>query len=187
MGIIMKLKTICLVITISFASSFFNFLHADLNDEYPPNILYSHGTVFSNLKKDLDLDSVQMLFIGGHAYTQTSQENEKLQTRDVNFIPTYKLFSDLEGVKTELREYIKTFDRIYLSIDLDCLDQAFVPTLATAEPFGLTPYILNELLGVILPKTKYVDIVEALYSKKDRRVLNFAVALIYFLLEKLTK
>jgi arginase family enzyme len=61
-----------------------------------------------------------------------------------------------------------------------------VPTLATAEPFGLTPQLLMEVIKIILPKTIYVDIVETKYSRKDRIVLNFAVGLIYFILQNLT-
>jgi arginase family enzyme len=160
--------------------------HADLNDEYPPNVFYSHGTVFANLKKDLKLDASQMLLIGGHAYTQTSQEHEKLSSDDIEFMPTHKLFSEKDKSLKVIQNFVKKFDRIFLSIDLDTLDQAFVPTLATAEPFGLTPQLLMEVIKIILPKTIYVDIVETKYSRKDRIVLNFAVGLIYFILQNLT-
>jgi agmatinase len=160
--------------------------HADLNDEYPRNVFYSHGTVFANLKKDMKLDGHQMLLIGGHAYTQTSLEHEKLKNNDVEFIPTYKLFSEKDESLEIIRNFIRRFDRINLSIDLDSLDQAFVPTLATAEPFGLTPQLLMEVIKIILPKTKYVDIVEAKYSRKNRIVLNLAVGLIYLIIQNLT-
>ena len=160
--------------------------HADLNDEYPPNVFYSHGTVFANLKKDMKIEGHQMLLIGGHAYTQTSVEYEKLRNNDVDFIPTNKLFSEKEKSLERVRDFVKKFDRIYLSIDLDSLDQTFVPTLATAEPFGLTPQLLMEIIKIISPKTKYVDIVEAKCSRKDRIVLNFAVGLIYLIIQNLT-
>jgi len=160
--------------------------HADLNDEYPPNVFYSHGTVFANLKKDMKLGRYQMLLIGGHAFTQTSLEHERLRNNDVEFIPTYKLFSEKDKSLEVVQNFVKKFDRIYLSIDLDSLDQVFVPTLATAEPFGLTPQLLMDVIKIILPKTTYVDIVEAKYSRKDRIVLNFAVGLIYFIIQNFT-
>ncbi len=160
--------------------------HADLNDEYPPNVFYSHGTVFANLKKDMNLAGHQMLLIGGHAYTQTSIEYERLKNNDVEFIPTNKLFSEKDKSLEAVHDFVKKFNRIYLSIDLDSLDQAFVPTIATAEPFGLTPQLLMDIIRIILPKTTYVDIVEAKYSRKDRIVLNFAVGLIYFIIQNFT-
>ncbi|MHA1346379.1 MAG: arginase family protein, partial [Candidatus Heimdallarchaeaceae archaeon] len=141
--------------------------------------------VFANLKKDMKIEGHQMLLIGEHAYTQTSVEYEKLRNNDVEFIPTNKLFSEKEKSLERVRDFVKNFDRIYLSIDLDSLDQTFVPTLATAEPFGLTPQLLMEIIKIISPKTKYVDIVEAKCSRKDRIVLNFAVGLIYFIIQNL--
>ncbi len=160
--------------------------HADLNDEYPKNVFYSHGTVFANLKKDKKLDGHQMLLVGGHAYTQNSLEHEKLRNNEVEFIPTHKLFSEKGKSLDIIQNFVQMFDRIYLSIDLDSLDQAFVPTLATAEPFGLTPQLLMEVIKIILPKAKYVDIVEAKCTRKNRIVLNFAVGLIYLIIQNLT-
>ncbi|MBY9000859.1 MAG: arginase family protein [Candidatus Heimdallarchaeota archaeon] len=157
--------------------------HADLNDEYPPNVFYSHGTVFANLKKDNNLSAEQMLFIGGHAYTQTSVEHAKLKNKEVDFIPVHQLFFDKSKTLEKIQNFVDKFDRIYLSIDLDSLDQAYVPTLATTEPFGLTPQLLMEVIKIILPKVIYVDIVEAKFTRKNRLVLNLAVGLIYNILQ----
>ncbi len=158
--------------------------HSDLADEYPPGIFKSHGTVFTNLKEELQLKKEQMLFIGGHAYTLTSNEFRKIQNDKVtNYIATQKLFEDKEECLNKIKDFSSNFRTIYLSIDADALDQAFVPTVATKEPFGITPNILVDILNILLPKTKYVDFVEVSYSRKNRTALNFGVGLIFRILE----
>ncbi|MCG3216316.1 MAG: arginase family protein [Candidatus Heimdallarchaeota archaeon] len=157
--------------------------HADLADEYPPGIFQSHGTVFTNLKNQRNLRADQLLLIGGHSYTQMSAEHEKIRNKEVNFIPIRKIHEEKSNSMELISNFLDNFDRIYMSIDLDVIDQAFVPTLATAEPFGLTPAVLQEILRVILPKTKYVDIVEARHYRNNRIVPNLVVGLIFYILE----
>ncbi len=158
--------------------------HSDIADEYPPGIFQSHGTVFANLKDKLELEKNQMLFIGGHAYTQTTTEYLKIQDEtEVLHLPTQKIFSNKDDSLKVISEFVSNFDRIYVSIDADAFDQAYVPTLATMEPFGLTPQLVVEMLEIILPKTKYVDIVEFRHSFLNRIALNFGVGLIFKILE----
>ena len=158
--------------------------HSDLCDEYPPGIFQSHGTVFANLKADLELSREQMLFVGGHAYTQTVGEHKKIQSNsEVIHIPSQKVFSDKVEVLKTITDFVSKHNRIYVSIDGDAFDQAFVPTLATMEPFGLTPQLVVEMLEIILPKTIYVDVVEFRHSLFNKTALNFGVGLIFKILE----
>lgn len=157
--------------------------HADLADEYPPGITYSHGTVFTNLKKDNNLSENQMLLIGAHAYTQTVEEYHKLRNKEVAFIPMHQIFENKEKCLQTIKDFLENKDRVFLSFDVDSVDQAYVPTLGTAEPFGLSPYLIVEILKLILPKATYVDIVETQYKRKSKIVLNFVVGLIFKILE----
>ncbi|MCG3219737.1 MAG: arginase family protein [Candidatus Heimdallarchaeota archaeon] len=156
--------------------------HADLADEYPKGVFQSHGTVFTNLKNLKKLKADQLLLIGGHAFTQTSTEHNKINNNEVNFLPTQKIMKNSEEGYKIIREFIDRYDRVYLSIDLDVLDQSFVPTLGTAEPFGLTPQILLEILEIIIPNAMYVDIVETQFKRSNKIVLNFVVGLIFQIL-----
>ncbi len=162
--------------------------HADLADEYPSGIFQSHGTVFTNLKAELKLKKEQMLFIGGHAYTLTSNEFHKIQKKDTTeYISTQELLGNKEQCLKTIEEFASRFKKIYLSIDADALDQVFVPTVATMEPFGITPSMLTDILNIILPKSKYVDLVEICYTRKNKMALNFGVGLIYRILEIWTR
>ena len=158
--------------------------HADLADEYPPGIFQSHGTVFTNLKKELGLKKEQMFFIGGHAYTLTSCEYQKiLKEETTSYISTQNILANKEKSLKIIKDFVQNFEKIYVSIDADALDQSFVPTVATMEPFGLTPTILAEILEILLPKAQYVDFVELDYTRKNKIALNFGVGLIYRILE----
>ena len=158
--------------------------HADLADEYPPGVFKSHGTVFSNLKSELSLTKNQMLFIGGHAYTLTSTEYRKIKNNETtNYISTQEFLSNKEDSLKKLGEFVSKFKTIYLSIDSDAIDQAYVPTIATMEPFGFSTPILADILNIILPKTIYTDFVEIKYTRKNKIALNFGVGLIYRILE----
>ncbi|MCG3227022.1 MAG: arginase family protein [Candidatus Heimdallarchaeota archaeon] len=157
--------------------------HADLADEYPKGIFKSHGTVFTNLKNLKKLKADQLFLIGGHAFTQTSTEHNKIKNNEVNFLPTQKIMKSREESYKIIREFIERYDRVYLSIDIDVLDQSFVPTLGTSEPFGLTPQILLEILEIIVPNAMYVDIVETQYRRSNKIVLDFVVGLIFQILQ----
>jgi agmatinase len=158
--------------------------HADLADEYPPGIFQSHGTVFANLKDKHKLDKNQMLFIGGHAYTQTTGEHKKIQeSNEVVHIPTQEVLSNRDNTLKAIRDFVSEFDRLYISIDADAFDQAYVPTLATMEPFGLSPQTVVEILEIILPKTVYVDLVEFRSTIFNKTALNFGVGLLFKILE----
>jgi agmatinase len=51
-------------------------------------------------------------------------------------------------------------DRIYLSLDIDCLDPAYAPGTGTPEPFGLTALDVREAIGILAPRLVGFDIVE---------------------------
>ncbi len=158
--------------------------HADLADEYPQGIFQSHGTVFTNLIAKLGLKKEQLLFIGGHAYTITSSEYQKIKkNKTTNYIATQDILTNQNKSLEKIKEFVSKFKIIYLSIDADAIDQAFVPTVATMEPFGLTPSIIVDILNILLPKSHYVDFVEISYERTNKTALNFGVGLIFRILE----
>lgn len=162
--------------------------HPDLADEYPTGVFKSHGTVFTNLKNELQLEKNQMLLIGGHAYTITSAEFWKVKNKNVtNYISTRELIEKREDSLEIIKKFVSNFKTIYLSVDADALDQSFVPTVATKEPFGITPNLLNDILNILVPKAKYIDFVEIRYKRRNKTALNFGVGLIFRILELWTK
>ncbi len=161
--------------------------HADLADEYPENVFRSHATVFNNLIKEGKVNPKHMLLIGGHAFTQSPYEYDMIQTNEVNYISTEEIIENKEEAMKKVKAFVSDFNKIYLSIDLDILDQSYAPTLSVPEPFGLSPYQLTELVKVFLPKIQYIDIVETRITEEDKSVLRIVTALLFKILESLSK
>ncbi|MEA2045515.1 MAG: agmatinase [Euryarchaeota archaeon] len=51
-------------------------------------------------------------------------------------------------------------DRIYLSIDFDCLDPAFAPAVGNPEPFGMVPRDVRRAIEVLAPIAAGLDVCE---------------------------
>ncbi len=153
--------------------------HADLAKEYPPGVKRSHATIFHNLLKDEKITSEQLMLIGGHSYSQSKEEFDIIKEDKINFIPTSNIIKNTKQVKNKILSFMDRYNNVCLSIDLDILDQCYVPTLSVPEPFGLSPHDLLEVLELILPNAVYVDIVETRVSQENNLVLNLVVHLIY--------
>lgn len=87
------------------------------------------------------------------------------ETEDPDFaqllhIPAYEVHET--GIEDAVKKAIKRFGdvKIYLSIDIDCLDPAYAPGTGTPEPFGLTPLDLKKAIGMLAPRLAAFDIVE---------------------------
>jgi formiminoglutamase len=74
----------------------------------------------------------------------------------------------IKQISEELNKIVKTFDNLYISIDIDVLDPAFAPGTGYIEPAGLTTreslYILQSIKQ--LNNIKSIDIME-INPKKD--------------------
>jgi arginase family enzyme len=64
------------------------------------------------------------------------------------------LLNALDGIPRERRE------RIYLSVDIDCIDPAFAPGVGTPEPFGLDPLDVRSVIRALAPRLVGFDVVE---------------------------
>jgi len=53
----------------------------------------------------------------------------------------------VEQTIKRIRELFADTDKIYLTVDLDVLDPAFVPAVQNPEPDGLFPYTVYDLLS----------------------------------------
>lgn len=153
--------------------------HADLAVEYPAGVIKSHATVFHNLLNEGKITKEQLMLIGGHSYSQSKEEFDYIEEGEINFISTKEIIRNKKTIKEKLLSFIERHNKICLSIDLDILDQSYVPTLSVPEPFGLSPHDLLEVLELILSNTIYVDIVETRIAQGNNLVLNLVVHLIY--------
>ncbi|MEM0233662.1 MAG: agmatinase [Candidatus Nezhaarchaeales archaeon] len=126
--------------------------HLDLREEYPYGQKLSHATW---LRRLLEEHGYEVVVAGVKATSREELENAKKM--GLTYL-TYKQMKKsemkaLDGVLSTLS------DPLYVSVDIDVLDPAYAPGVATPEPLGLT---LQELL-------------DGLWRLKDREILGFDV------------
>ncbi len=127
--------------------------HSDFRDSYL-NEKFSHACVarrsFEKLGKERVI-SIGIRSVSPEEFTDPEFKNFK----------HYTSFQIKEmGIK-KIVEYIgKIGGKIYLSIDMDGIDPAYAPAVATPEPYGLTPWDVREIIFSIGDRVVGADIVE---------------------------
>ncbi|UJG41847.1 MAG: arginase family protein [Candidatus Heimdallarchaeum aukensis] len=153
--------------------------HMDLAREYPKKTYFSHATALYNLIEEKIFSPDQILIIGGHGFTHSQDEYDYWKSMQINLIKTEDIFKNVEDSVAKLDNFLSKYPRIYLSLDIDVLDQSFVPTVSCPEPFGLYPDQLIKFLSHIVPKSVYVDIVEGRITRRKISTARVICSLIF--------
>ncbi|MHA1868858.1 MAG: arginase family protein [Candidatus Heimdallarchaeaceae archaeon] len=153
--------------------------HLDLAKEYPKKTYFSHATVLYNLIEQKIFSPEQVLIIGGHGFTHSQDEYDYWKSKNINLIRTENIFKNMEKSIEKLEQFLSKYPRIYLSLDIDVIDQSFVPTVSCPEPFGFYPDQLIKFLSRIVPKSEYVDIVEGRITRTENSTARLICSLIF--------
>jgi agmatinase len=128
--------------------------HADLRDSYNGNP-YSHASVSYHIYKGLPNPLITQVGIRNISAGEVAwMEEEK---------PKINIFWARHQDKWNFHEIISTLsDNVYLTIDIDGLDGAVMPSTGTPEPGGMTWYQLTELVKLLCVRKNVIaaDIVE---------------------------
>lgn len=119
--------------------------HFDLCDALEGDPL-SHGSVERRaLELDNVPDSESIFFIGTRSIEE--DELEFMQNNKLNVINAHRFNQrGVEHVLQVVKEKMDRFDKIYLTIDIDCLDPAYAAGTGTPQFGGLTSRGLLDLL-----------------------------------------
>lgn len=129
--------------------------HYDLRDEYG-DAKFNHATY---LRRIIEKNNTakNIIHVGARAYS--SEELEFKTKCNITSI-TDKDIRNNQGPKL-LTDMCSTFDKIYLSIDLDVLDPAYAPGVGNPEALGITSRELYDMLLILHEKNILcADIVE---------------------------
>jgi agmatinase len=125
--------------------------HADLRDRFEGTRL-SHACVMRRIR-DLRLPTIG---IGIRSMSQAEAEYIRKNTDAVSIYPA-KLIKQNQDTKSWIAEIVSPIrGPVYVTIDIDVFDPAFVPGTGTPEPGGLDWYEVTRFLAEL---TKKVDIV----------------------------
>ncbi len=131
--------------------------HLDLRKEFS-GLELSHATFLRQLIERRGLNALDVFHIGTRA--ASSEEWKLAKQLGINILAAHQAHDVARGSE-QLREFAEKHEQIYVSIDLDGMDPAFVPAVGTPEPFGLTPEeVLNYIYALRGAKIPVFDIVE---------------------------
>jgi agmatinase len=129
--------------------------HLDLRNEFL-GLRLSHTTFMRRIKEEVK--PAKIIEVGTRAVCR--EELSYARKAGIEFFTTQQIRKEgTKAIADHLREKLAKYKNIYLSIDMDILDPAYVPAVQNPEADGLPTQVLLEILG----------------STCDRRVNGFDV------------
>ena len=128
--------------------------HYDLRDQYA-DIKLSHAAYLRRIVEERGSENI--VHVGARAFVK--EELAFLKEHNIVTVSD-KEIRDGNGPKL-LKDITSTFDRVYLSVDLDVLDPAFAPGVGNPEAVGISSRELYDLITTFQnKKIVAADIVE---------------------------
>jgi len=128
--------------------------HYDLRDQYA-DIKLSHAAYLRRIVEERGSENI--VHVGARAFVK--EELAFLKEHNIATVSD-KEIRDGNGPKL-LKDITSTFDRVYLSVDLDVLDPAFAPGVGNPEAVGISSRELYDLITTFQnKKIVAADVVE---------------------------
>jgi len=119
--------------------------HYDLRDQYA-DIKLSHAAYLRRIVEKRGSENI--VHVGARAFVK--EELAFLKEHNISTVSD-KEIRDGNGPKL-LKDITSTFDRVYLSVDLDVLDPAFAPGVGNPEAVGISSRELYDLITTLQNK-----------------------------------
>jgi len=131
--------------------------HLDLRDEFM-GLRLSHTTFMRRINEQLKPAAV--LEVGTRAVCK--EELSYAEKAGIEFLTTHQIGAiGSEKAAKWLREKLRGYKHVYISIDIDILDPAYAPAAQNPEPDGLnTATLLDILCGICDKRVVGFDVVE---------------------------
>ena len=113
--------------------------HYDLRDEYA-NTKLSHAAYLRRIVEERGADNI--VHVGARSFVK--EELEFLTKHKINSISDKEI--RLGNATRLLKDAISSFDKLYVSIDLDVVDPAFAPGVGNPEAVGITSRELFDMI-----------------------------------------
>ena len=148
--------------------------HFDLCDEIDGNYL-SHGSTERRALELKNISDLRNIFFVGVRSVE-AQELSFVRDKKINILKAMDIRQQGVGKSLErIREKMKKFPKIYLTIDIDVLDPAYAPGTGTPQFGGLDSRELLDLLyGLFELPIIGLDVVEVAPSLDDSKIAVFA-------------
>jgi agmatinase len=129
--------------------------HFDLRDRFDGSEL-NHACTVRRVYDKLENGEITGLFQVG-VRSGTLEERRFAEKSGIKFYYSWEVYDS--GLRNVLKE-LESYDRIYLSLDMDAFDPSFAPGVSTPEPFGIHPFHFLEFISEVSDRLVGFDIVE---------------------------
>jgi agmatinase len=122
--------------------------HLDLRNEYM-DLKFSHTTFMRRISETVK--PARIIELGTRAVCK--EELVYARKAGIEFFTAQQIRKNgTEQTAKQLKAKLAKYDSIYVSVDMDFLDPAYVPAVQNPEPDGLEPHCLLGILGEICDK-----------------------------------
>ncbi|WP_420602973.1 formimidoylglutamase [Flagellimonas sp.] len=164
--------------------------HFDLRKNAPNN---NSGTPFYQIAMECQEENSNFnyLCLGIRRDANDRSLFQTAKDLDVNFIlsDTFQI-QFLDEINTWINAFIKTVDKVYVTIDLDGFSSAYAPGVSAPSPMGFTPHIVLECLKTIISSEKLISMDLAEMNPKydiDGQTAKLAASMMHFVMHTLHK
>lgn len=162
--------------------------HFDLRNNTNGN---NSGTPFYQIAKDCkdDGSTFNYLCLGIRKDANDRTLFQTAHDLGVNYVENINFsMCEAKNIVHTLLDFIRQFDHIYVTIDLDGFSSAYAPGVSAASPMGFSPKIVIESLELIINSKKMIslDIAEMnpLYDT-DYQTAKLAASLVHFVIHRM--
>jgi len=129
--------------------------HIDFRDIYE-NEKYNHACVIKRISEHIDIKNIAVIGLR----SAEKEEYYNAKKTGLYFVDSFEIKKN--GITQSIKKtnsYLKN-KKIYLTLDIDCIDSSYAPGTSTPEPFGITPFDLIDIIDAFSQKLVGFDIVE---------------------------
>lgn len=157
--------------------------HLDLRDEYLGERV-NHATYLRRVKEEMR--ELKVMIVGYRGFSR----DELLYAKScrIELISSREVVERRGEVEAQISSFVREAEGVYVSIDLDVLDPAFMSEVSTPEPEGLTPTQLMDLFAPLSRGARVIaaDIMEFSPNSSPTLSRYTAAKVIYELLAALS-
>lgn len=130
--------------------------HMDLRDEYLGE-KWSHACVMRRISEEVGVPHI--VEVGVRAPSR--EEYQFAKKNGVNFFSSETVNSSPREMCEKIKKLVDRASKIYLTIDIDCLDPSVAPGVGNPEPEGINISTLLDIIqSIVNPRVKGFDVVE---------------------------
>jgi agmatinase len=131
--------------------------HLDVRDEYM-DLKVSHTTFMRRINEQAN--PARIIEVGTRAVCK--EELAYVKKAGITFFTANEIRSKgCQQIAKELKKMLDDHEKVYVSVDMDALDPAFVPAVQNPEPEGIETHALLDILhGVVDERVVGFDVLE---------------------------